>query len=279
MKTIEIVPALTDAEIATAIVSAKSLGYTHATCVVNGDAIPQLLSLDEVPTLRGQTVSLTLGVKLKGLPFEDRPLTEGESADVASPAKAKRTRKEATPKAKKPTAKAKIAARKSPAKKPVGPKVVIPAGTAVRKDTGFISLVDELLLSTTGEKVEGFQRSKFTVDQALAKVMAKFPDKDPVSVKKIIKVRPRHLERRKGDEYNDKSKRAPRWGFVGPGTNATVTEIDQMLADKLTAEQIAERLVRLHGRDPKHAKRMVAARLKFCAKRDAELAKKESKAS
>jgi hypothetical protein len=95
-----------------------------------------------------------------------------------------------------------------------------PKSPKPREITGFVALIDALLhQGVTAKPDHGFARSRHSVESAVAAIMAKFPKKDKASVKRIVKVRPRHLERQKAGAYayDGKKNRAPRWAWVGPG--------------------------------------------------------------
>jgi hypothetical protein len=104
----------------------------------------------------------------------------------------------------------------------------------VRTSTGFIKAIDDMLLDLDDKgPQDGFLRSKHSVDQAHAAIMQKFPGKNPESVKKIIKVRPRHLEKSKIHEFTDEftakpESRSPRWALVS-STPSYILAIDDAL--------------------------------------------------
>ncbi len=222
-------------QLSAAVHAAIEKGFTHANDGTN-----------VIPLAKMTVTKLgdyTFGIRLKGRPFEERPLVKGENPSEAIKKNSK-TPKVLKRKPKKPSK------AKKPAKAKEGP-----AGS------GFIALIDDLLTDTGGEKVDGFLRSKYSVDEALKEVMKKFPDKQPNSAKKIIKVRPRHLERRKDGVYDDKAKRAPRWAVVGPGKNGSMSEIDTLWQKGKSAKDIVEFLVTTRGRDPVKAKEIVVERI------------------
>jgi len=100
-------------------------------------------------------------------------------------------------------------------------------------------------------------------------VCARFPGKNPVSVKKIIKVRPRHLEKIKTqDNYDDSGKKnAPRWRWVGTsGGSGFMKKIDELLdakkpEDKKTTRQIAAIVAKEFGKDMDSALKCVRLRI------------------
>lgn len=89
-----------------------------------------------------------------------------------------------------------------------------------RVDSGFNKLMFSLLLEgVTQEEGDVYPRSKHTVEDAVGLVMEEFPEKDPESVKKMVRVKPRALERMKtglGEQFDDADpkSRAPRWKVV-----------------------------------------------------------------
>lgn len=241
-------------EVSADIAKAVAAKFTHASDGTNVHALSGL----KIGDIVGKDVELTFGVKLPGLPFEERPLAEGETL---APAKTKKV-KSAAAKA----IKAITGGKNKPAPKTAKPKG--PKEPKVREDSGFVKLIDGLLTETDGKgKQEGFARSTSTVDDALKAVLKKFPDKNPVSIKKIIKVRPRHLEKRKDGVFNDTTKRAPRWAIVGPGKNGSMTEIDAMFAKDKSVAEIVEHLHLTHGRDKAKTKEVVTSRIALLKKR------------
>lgn len=150
-----------------------------------------------------------------------------------------------------------------PKVKSVAPRKVDPI-VAPRRGSGYIAYIDELLL-TPGTPHGEFQRSKYTVDQAVEAVMKKFPGKNPLSVKRVIKVRPRHLERAKTFEQFDDAKpetRCPRWAFVGPGHGSGfMARIDELLMEgKLTTPEIAKIVAEEFHREYKDVRDIVQIR-------------------
>lgn len=286
MKTINITSTMDDAGISSAIALALAAGFTHAavTAVKEFDTVYQL---HELPGMKGLDVELTLGHKPKGEPFVAEPAKKEDAAAAATPAPAPTVPPAKTPVAKLPPPAKKASAAKlnkraakaaAPAKpaKPA-PKVKAakaPKAPAGPRGTGFIAYIDELLLATAGT-ADGFKRSKHTVDEALALVMTKYPEKTPASVKKVIKVRPRHLERRKDGKFdNVAGKRAPRWGKVEVGANNSMAEIDAAHAKKVAPATVAAGLSAAHGRDPKKVLATVKARFAVLDKRAKAEAKK-----
>lgn len=238
----------TTAETLAALVKqASSKLYTHAS---DGVLVAPLAKLSA-----SKPGDYILGVKLKGRPFEMRTLRTGENINDVAPAKPEPIKPKVKRKGKKVP---KIKKRKGAANPaPVG--------------TGFIAFIDTLLLDTSGTtKTDGFLRSQYTVDEALEEVLKKFPDKDPTSVKKIIKVRPRHLERRKDGVYDDTKTRAPRWSVVGPGKNGSMTDIDILHGKGWTVQEIAEFLVTTKGRDLEKTTEVVKNRITILKERAKE---------
>lgn len=155
--------------------------------------------------------------------------------------------------------------KKSKFKKPR--KVKASAGPTAPRGSGFIALIDSLLKQVVPGKVEGYVRSKFTVDEAVGKIMAAFPNKNAASVKRIVKVRPRHLERIKtGGLYDEKTAPAPRWRWVGPGAGSGyMRRIDELIdvkdpTKRLTTKQVAEIVVKEFGKDLESALKVVRMR-------------------
>ena len=89
-----------------------------------------------------------------------------------------------------------------------------------RMNTGYVDYMHELLLEGVSKaRGDTFPRSKHTASEAVELVLAKFPDKDPASCRKIVRIRPRAVERMKtgiGEKYDDADpkKRAPRWALA-----------------------------------------------------------------
>lgn len=194
MKT-RILDTTTSSDLSSLLSLAVSRGATHCHVMKDGGKRGKILKIDSVVgECFGFTRMLTFGTKKPGLPFERL-----DDTTIGQP-----------PPNKEDTL--------APAPKKVDPKAKVPK---VRQFSGFIAAIDELLLTDGGKgKVEGFNRSKYSVSEALEIIMKKFPYKNPISVKKIIKVRPRHLEMIKGVEaFDTVKKRAPRWAFVGSGGN------------------------------------------------------------
>ena len=143
------------------------------------------------------------------------------------------------------------------------------AAAKPRPTTGYVAFIDGLL-HTAGPAEHGFPRSKYAVDEAVRLTMAKFPGKNPASVKRIVKVRPRHLERQKVEGgYDGQKKRAPRWKWVGPGHGTGyMHRIDQLLnAGGKTTAEIGEIAAREFGREVKGAVKVVRVRVSHLAKK------------
>ncbi len=131
----------------------------------------------------------------------------------------------------------------------------------------YIAYMDALLLDLAldehGQPIEaeGFLRSKHSIHDAVKLVLKKYGDKDPASVKRILKVRPRHMEKMKTLGLFDDAKtalRAPRWAWVGPGSGVDfVRRIRQLLTESnRTPDVAAEIAAKEFSRDPKDALRI-----------------------
>lgn len=99
--------------------------------------------------------------------------------------------------------------------------------------------------------VKGFLRSRHSVTDVVRKVLESFPDKDPVSLRKIIKVRPRQLEKSKTRDYSD-GERAPRWAYVGPGSGlGYLAVVRRLFAEgRLTVAEVAGQVAGEFGLNP-----------------------------
>ncbi len=133
------------------------------------------------------------------------------------------------------------------------------------RGTGYIAYIDSLLLDTEPGEVQGFVRSRYSVMDAVKLVAKKFPAKSLDSIKKVIKVRPRHLERVKtSDQFDEKKNPAPRWKWVGPGAGSGfMHRIDEMLRDEKnpkTTKEIAETVAREFTKDLPTALKVVRMR-------------------
>lgn len=200
------------------IAAASHTGATHAKVMKSGGKRSGIVPLAELDaTYRGAEAEVVFGTKIGGLPFEPLPAA-GQAPIENVSGQAERP---ATP------SPAPQVAPKKPAKAPEGTKApplpVKPAPVArvATPNTGFMAIIDAMLLEVDESVgvVEGFRRSKFSVKEVVDAVMAKLPQKDPESVRKIVKVRPRHLEKQKKDgSFDGEKNRAPRWRWVGPGT-------------------------------------------------------------
>lgn len=250
-----------DAALTALIAQASEKRYTHAS---DGALVVPLAKLSA-----SKPGTYILGIKLRGCPFEQRTLRGNENPKDATPAKLDKPE----PKLRK----GKKVPRKGVRK---GGKPRVTTGPL---GSGFVAFIDKLLCDhNVKDIVEGYPRSNYTVDEALKKVIEKFPDKNPTSVKKVIKVRPRHLERKKDGIYDDTKNRAPRWAIVGPGNNGSMTEIDALHAKGWSVEEIADFLVKTKGRNKEKATEVVKARTELNEERriiaeKAEKAKEEAK--
>jgi hypothetical protein len=106
-------------------------------------------------------------------------------------------------------------------------EIIVKEGPAANKkpkveNTGLNSFMFSLLLTeVTQAEGDEYPRSKYNVDEAVELVLKQYPDKDPVSAKKMIRVKPRALERMKtkeGEPFDDAdpARRAPRWKLARP---------------------------------------------------------------
>ena len=200
------------------IAAASHAGATHAKVMKSGGKRSGIVPLAELDaTYRGVEAEVVFGTKIEGLPFEPLPATGAAPVEIVS----EQAERPATP----PPA-IKVIPEK-PVKAPGGTKAPTPApkpapnARVAIPNTGFMAIIDAMLLEVDESVgvVEGFRRSKFSVKEVVDAVMVKLPQKDPESVRKIVKVRPRHLEKQKKEgSFDDVENRAPRWRWVGPGT-------------------------------------------------------------
>lgn len=105
--------------------------------------------------------------------------------------------------------------------------------------TGFMAAIDKLLFTNVSEEeVNGYTRSEFTVDGAVESILQEFPDKPRESVIKIVRTRPRGIEKQKTKEVE----KAPRWAVaLATGGNGFLTRVDELLLDsKHTMKEIVE---------------------------------------
>lgn len=197
--------------------TASRAGATHAKVMKAGGKRAGILPLAELDaTYRGVDAEIVFGTKHEGLPFE--PLPAAGQAPVE-------TVTEQAEEPKTPPPAPKVAPKKAvktppEASAPTPSPKAAPKARVATPNTGFMAIIDDHLLDIDKEVgvVEGFERSKYSVNDVVAVVMAKLPDKNPDSVRKIIKVRPRHLEKQKKDgAYDGEKNRAPRWRWTGPG--------------------------------------------------------------
>jgi hypothetical protein len=262
----------TQNEISAILASALALGATHCRVLKSGGQRASVIQIDAlIGTYLGEEAEVFFGTKQSGLPFE--PLEEGATPapvpPVASPMPTSATEDTLAP-ATSPDAPVGKATRRSKHVSPPPEKLKKPFAQV---GTGFIAAIDKLLLNTTPEPVEGFKRSKYSVDDALRAIMKLYPAKDPVSVKKIIKVRPRHLEKAKHDGAFDNDKnRAPRWAFVGPGAGTGAQRrIDELI---LGGERDTNKIANIVAHEFGRAKDKTA---KLATERFSKLARKVDK--
>ena len=223
--TTTIIPTTTAERLAELVTTASRAGATHAHVLKTGSKRAGVVPLAELDaTYRGVDATVTFGTKVEGLPFE--PISQAEHKETILAPSDDSAGTSAAPAQPEASGEDTLAPDKnrippSPPQKDNSPdKNRIPPSRPV--GTGFMAAIDKLLLDVdeAAGETEGFRRSRYSAAEAHAIVSKAFPQKDPASVKKIIKVRPRHLERQKGDLGFDETKnRAPRWRFVGPGKN------------------------------------------------------------
>lgn len=231
MTTAKITTTTTTEHLASLVTVALRAGATHARVLKTGGKRAGIVPLAELDaTYRGAEATVTFGTKSAGLPFE--PLPEGGQAAPDRPEVLEKDTLAPDSSGPAPSP----SDKKTSTTRPVG--------------TGFMAMIDKLLLDVDERMgvVEGFPRSRHSATEAHAIVSKAFPQKDPASVKKIIKVRPRHLERQKGDLGFDEVKNpAPRWRFVGPGKNYDSPErlVTEMVKAKKEDAEILVRVGRL----------------------------------
>jgi len=256
----------TQAQLEIALATATAAGANCAKVLPKGRSRASVLGLEKLTTYLGHEVSVEFGKrKALGLPFEslDDATTEAESegqpaGDVTVTIVPSRV--ELDPEVTKPAKSRK--AKPAKATSPRGDfkhKEKKPKGVAPRTNTGFVAFIDKLLhAGVSKELIEGYHRSKHTVASAVNAVMAQFPDKDPVSVKKIVKVRPRSLTVRATAGVV-----VPRWAYVGPGhSDGVMKRVKQMIAEGThTARQITDVVSAEFGKNPATFVRTVEAQI------------------
>jgi hypothetical protein len=184
----------------------------------------------------------------KFVPFGDTYRNEAPSvAEVKSAKAAKVSKAKKAPTAKKIVKK--IVKQAEPATSTPAPKG--DAGKLFegkRRGSGYVAYIDELLFQLSGKKEKGYARSQHTVTEAVRLILKKFPEANPGSVRRVVKVRPRHLERSKTSGVDNK---APRWALAGVvGATEYMGRIDSLLmAGKLDKKVIAETVAKEFGRD------------------------------
>ena len=239
-------PTTTAERLAELVTTASRAGATHAHVLKAGGKRAGVVPLAELDaTYRGVEATVTFGTKVEGLPFEPMPQPEHKEATFApSDDSTGTSAAPAQPEASEEDTLAPDSPSPAPTSADKKPSTTRPAGT------GFMAMIDKLLLDVDEHAgvVEGFPRSKHSAAEAHAVVSKAFPQKDPASVKKIIKVRPRHLEKQKGDLGFDETKnRAPRWRFVGPGKTYDSPErlVTEMVKAKKKDAEIFARIGQL----------------------------------
>lgn len=205
----------TSGDLSSILALAVSAGATHAHVLRKKGRRAVVCPIDDVVgNFFGQEATVSFGTKERGMPF-----VHLDDTVIKTPAPTKDDTLAPTPK----------------------PAASKPKEAKVRPNSGFIALIDRLLLTKGGtEKVEGFHRSKYTVEDAVKIILKYFPEKNAVSVKKVVKVRPRHLEMIKGaDAYDGNKNRAPRWAWVGPGGNG-IKAVAALAAKKAKEQTVAK---------------------------------------
>ena len=207
--------------LAALVASATHAGATHARVLKTGGKRAGIVPLAELDaTYRGVDATVTFGTKRDGLPFEPLALPESKISLSPTPQKVAGVQ----------------VGEKSSSNRPAG--------------TGFMAMIDKFLLDVDEKAgiINGFPRSKHSAAEVHAIVFKAFPQKDSTSVMKIIKVRPRHLEKQKGGlGFDDVKNPAPRWRFVGPGKTYDSPErlVTEMIKAKKKDAEILVRVGRL----------------------------------
>lgn len=237
-------PTTTAERLAKLVATASRAGATHAHVLKTGGKRAGVVPLAELDaTYRGVEATITFGTKRDGLPFE--PMPQPEHKDAALAPSNDSTGTSAAP-------------DESSGEDTLAPDSPSPAPTPADKKTsttrpvgtGFMAMIDKLLLDVDEHAgvVEGFRRSRHSAADVHAVVSKAFPQKDPISIRKIIKVRPRHLEKQKGDlGFDGEANRAPRWRFVGPGKTYDSPErlVTEMIKAKRKDSDILARVGQL----------------------------------
>ena len=241
MNTATITTNTTAEGLAALVASATHAGATHAHVLKTGGKRAGVVPLAELDaTYRGVDATVTFGTKRNGLPFEPLTLPENKVTLPPTPKKAAGVSVATT--------RPKVQKEDTLAPDVVPTQVGEKSSSNLPAGTGFMAMIDKLLLDVDERigVVEGFPRSRHSATEAHAIVLKAFPQKDPASVKKIIKVRPRHLEKQKGNlGFDDVKNPAPRWRFVGPGK--TYDSPERLVTEMIKAKKKkdAEILVRV----------------------------------
>lgn len=234
------------------LAEATRASATHVHILKAGGKRALVVPIEDAPeNCLGIEATVTVGNKAPGLPFEPLPDTDAGPTEPVKIVKADPTK----PAALKPHV------RQTREVPPVAPE-------SRQRGSGYIAYIDQLLLEVDGKGADekGFLRSKYTVTDAVRAVLMKFPGKNPGSVKRVVKVRPRHLERAKTlDRFSESGDRAPRWAWTGPGSGTGfMRRVDELLVQgKHTTREIAEISAREFGRDVESALLMVQTRPNF----------------
>lgn len=253
----------TQAQLESAVASAVAAGANCAKVLPIGRTRSSIIGLEKLTSFLGHDVTVEFGSrKALGLPFAslDKPaLPEGEQVAEIKP-RILPAGVEVVPPAKKTASpRGDFKHKVNVVKKVAKVRAPRPAKGASRVHSGFVALIDKLLHEGVGRsEVQGYRRSKHTVNAAVAIIMKAFPDKKVDSVKKIVKVRPRSIVKRSAP-----GTLVPRWAWVGPGYGDGVMErVDELiLGGKLTARQICDAVSAEFGKDPATFIKTVEARV------------------
>lgn len=249
----------TQAQLEIALATATAAGANCARVLPKGRTRASVLGLEKLPSYLGHEVTVEFGKRAAlGLPFTSLESAEGEGTVVIEPPVVEVKKAEAE--APNPRGDFKHKEKKTRLKvQPPAKKEKKPKGVAPRTNTGFIAFIDKLLFAgVSKELIEGYFRSKHSVPSAVNLTMVQFPDKDPVSVKKIVKVRPRSLTKRAQPGVV-----VPRWAYVGPGhSDGVMKRVKQMIAEGgHTARQISDTVSAEFGKNPATFVRTVEAQI------------------
>jgi hypothetical protein len=135
--------------------------------------------------------------------------------------------------------------------------------------TGYITKIDEILNTGVSDiEVDGHLRSQYTVEEAIKLILVAFPDKDPTSVRKVLRARPRGIEKQKTIVIEH----APRWAkAVGTGGSGFMNLIDAQLEGRKffmleIIEEVLEKFPLDHVgvvRDEKKLNRLISNRARI----------------